>query len=176
MPTKALTSFEVLSSPIAPVPGVPYSQQGFFLQITNLDSKSALIGIEYQASPAFVDAQGPIKLLANVIDEFGAPQQYPTEAFLGGPVGFDALNIPAGKTWLVGVQYLLLPNAPLTEPPMDAFTTRGVVLAHAASGAKFMILATVRQVFSTFTPTGGLVETDSTAYSVAIQGGPEVLF
>jgi hypothetical protein len=72
---KTLTSFEVPANPIAPgVPDVPYVQQGFFLQVSNLGTTSALVGIEYVASPAFVESNGAIKLFTNIIDETGMPQ------------------------------------------------------------------------------------------------------
>lgn len=183
MPTRLLSSFEVLASPIAPgVPDVPYIQQGFFLQVTNLGAASAILSLEYRPSPAFVETDGAIKLFTNIIDEAGTPQQYPINAFLSAPVGYEALNIPAGGTWLIGVQYLLLPPPPVIfDPatgttPQDSFTTRGVVQATAVAGARFAVLATHRQVFSTFDGAGALVETDSTAYALPTVGGPEVVF
>ena len=42
--------------------------------------------------------------------------------------------------------------------------------------AKVMMLATARQVFSTYTPGGALVEFDSAAYPVPLLGGPEQNF
>ncbi|MBC7938185.1 MAG: hypothetical protein H7Z19_00230 [Chitinophagaceae bacterium] len=183
MATRNLTSFEVLSSPIAPgVPDVPYIQQGFFLQVTNMGPANAFLGVQYLASPTFVESKGAVKLFANVIDETGMPQQYPLGGFLGAPVGFEGLNVPAGATWLIGVQYLLLPPpAPLLDPatgstPQDAAMARGVVRIDASAGTKWMMLATVRQVFSTYTPAGGLIEYDSAAYPVPLLGGPEQLF
>ena len=183
MAKRNLTSFEVLSSPIAPgVPDVPYIQQGFFLQVTNLGPASAFLGIEYLASPDFVESKGAIKLFTNVIDETGMPQQFPAASFLGAPVGFEALNVPAGATWLVGVQYLLLPPpAPVLDPatgstPQDSAMARGGVRGDAAPGPRWMMLATARQVFSTYTPAGVLVEFDSAAYPVPLLGGPEQSF
>lgn len=183
MPTQLLTAFEVLASPVAPgVPNVPYVQQGFFLQITNLGVANAFLGLEYQGNPAFVQSVGAVKLFTNVIDSVGQPQQYPAAAFLGAPVGFEALDVPAGATILVGVQYLLLPPPAFTTTaatgttPQDAFTTRGIVHASADPGTKFFVLATVRQVFTTYDGAGALVSTDSAAYSVPINGGPELSF
>jgi hypothetical protein len=178
-----LTSFEVLSTPIAPgVPNVPYVQQGFFLQVTNCGPANAFLSIEYLASPAFVESKGAVKLFTNVIDESGMPQQFPAVNFLGAPVGFEALNIPAGKTWLVGVQYLLLPPpAPLLDAatgstPQDSAMARGVVRINAAAGTKWMMLATTRQVFTSFDGAGVLLEFDSAAYPVPLLGGPEQNF
>ena len=183
MASRNLTSFEVLSSPIAPgVPDVPYIQQGFFLQVTNIGPANAFLSVEYLASPAFVINKGAVKLFANVIDESGMPQQYPLDSFVTAPVGFEALNIPTGATWLIGVQYLLLPppapiiNAATGSTPQDALMSRGVVRINAAPGTQWMMLATVRQVFSSYTPMGALVEFDSAAYPVPLLGGPEQVF
>ena len=183
MPTKTLTSFEVLCNPVAPgVPNVPYVQQGFFLQITNRGSTSEIVSIEYAASPAFVASKGAIKLFTNIIDETGTPQQYPTAAFLSAPVGYEALNIPAGATWLVGVQYLLLPPpAPITTPatgatPQDAAQARGLVKVGAAAGTKLLILGTVRQVFTNFNGAAMTSDMAEGAYAVPLIGGPEQNF
>jgi hypothetical protein len=183
MPTKNLTTFEVLCTPIAPgVPNVPSVQQGFFLQISNLGAASALVSVEYHSSPAFVDKKGAIKLFTNIIDQSGTPQQYPVAAFLSAPVGYEALTIPAGATWLVGVQYLLLPPPPpiLTvatgATPQDAQEARGMVKMTAAAGTKLMVLATVRQVFTNYSPTGTLLDISEGAYSVPLAGGPELHF
>lgn len=183
MSTKNLTTFEVLCAPVAPgVPNVPAAQQGFFLQISNLGSVSALVSVEYVATPAFVDKKGAIKLFANIIDESGTPQQYPVAAFLSAPVGYEALDIPAGATWLVGVQYLLLaPPAPILTAatgatPQDQQQARGMVKMTAAAGTKLMVLATVRQVFSNYGPTGTLLDITEGAYSVPLAGGPELHF
>ncbi len=183
MALRNITSFEVLSSPVAPgVPNVPYIQQGFFLQVTNMGPANAFLSIEYLASPAFVETKGAIKLFTNVIDESGMPQQFPTRNFLGAPVGFEAIDIPAGATWLVGVQYLLLPPpAVMLDPatgttPQDAAMARGAVRIDAAAGTKWMLLATVRQVFSTYNAMGDVLALDSAAYAVPLIGGPEQNF
>jgi hypothetical protein len=183
MVAKTLTSFEVLANPIAPgVPDVPYVQQGFFLQVSNLGTASALVGIEYVASPSFVESNGAIKLFTNIIDETGMPQQYPSASFLSAPVGYESLNIPAGATWLVGVQYLLLPPpAPILNPatgstPQDVAMARGMLKIDAAVGTKLLLLATVRQVFSSYKANGTLKEFDSSAYAVPLAGGPVLQF
>lgn len=183
MPTKNLATFEVICAPVAPgVPNVPAVQQGFFLQISNLGAASALVAVEYVASPAFVDKKGAIKLFTNIIDESGTPQQYPIAAFLSAPVGFEALDIPAGATWLVGVQYLLLPppapilTAATGATPQDQQEARGMVKMTAASGTKLMVLATVRQVFSNYSPTATLLDIAEGAYAVPLAGGPELHF
>lgn len=183
MTTKNLTTFEVLCTPVAPgVPNVPAVQQGFFLQITNLGAASALVAIEYDASPAFVDSKGAIKLFTNIIDETGTAQQYPVAAFLSPPVGYEGLDIPAGATWLVGVQYLLLPPpAPILTAatggtPQDQQEARGLVKITAAAGTKLMVLATVRQVFSNYSATNSLLDIAEGAYSVPVANGPELNF
>ncbi len=181
MAFKTLTSFEVLANPVAPgVKDVPYVQQGFFLQISNLGAASSLVSLEYKASPAFVGTKGAIKLFTNIIDESGVPQQYPTAQFLAPPVGFKAQDIPAGATWLIGVQYLLLPPpAPIVNPPVtggtpqDSFLTRGVLRIEAGAGSKLLLLATVRQVFNNYSPTNALLDVAEGAYSVPLIGGPE---
>jgi hypothetical protein len=178
-----LTSFEVLSSPVAPgIPNVPYIQQGIFLQVTNMGAASAFLTVEYVSSPAFVESRGAVKLFTNVIDETGMPQQFPTRNFLGAPVGFEGLNVPAGATWLIGVQYLLLAPPPpvITVPtgttPQDAAMARGTIRIDAAPGTQWMMLATHRQVFSSYDNLGGIVEFDSAAYPVPLLGGPEQNF
>jgi hypothetical protein len=183
MTTKTITSFEVLANPVAPgVKDVPYVQQGFFLQISNLGGASELVGVEYVATPGFVATSGAIKLFANIIDQTGTPQQYPTASFLTPPVGFESLNIPAGATWLVGVQYLLLPPpAPLLTPatgatPQDAAEARGIVRVTAASGTDLLILATIRQVFNNYSPANKLLDIAEGAYAVPLIGGPEQTF
>lgn len=183
MPTKTITSFEVLSNPVAPgVKDVPYVQQGFFLQISNLGAASSLVGVEYVATPGFIASNGAIKLFTNIIDQTGTPQQYPTAAFLSPPVGFEALNIPGGATWLVGVQYLLLsPPPPILNPltgatPQDHAESRGTVHVTAAAGTQLMILATVRQVFNNYSPANILLDIAEGAYSVPLVGGPQQNF
>lgn len=183
MATQFISSFEVLANPIAPgVPNVPYVQQGYFLQLSNLGAASALVGVEFIASPAFVAAKGAIKLFTNIIDQAGMPQQVPAANFLSAPVGFEMLNIPAGATWLVGVQYLLLPPpAPIVSPPtgttpQDAAMARGVVRLEAAAGTRLMLQATTRQVFATFDAMGKVVEFDSSAYPMDLAGGPDQTF
>ncbi len=179
MASKFLTSFEILANPIAPgINDVPYVQQGFFLQISNLSAGSALVGLEFVASPPLVAGNGPVKLFTNVIDQAGVPQQYPTASFLGPPVGFESLIIPGGATWLVGVQYLLiLPPGPIVggagTTPQDLMMARGMVKAEAQTGTQFLMQATTRQVFTNYDgATGAVVDYDATAYPMDLIGGP----
>jgi hypothetical protein len=180
MAFKTLTSFEVLANPVAPgVKDVPFVQQGFFLQISNLGTASSLVSLEYLATPAFIGQKGAVKLFTNIIDETGVPQQYPTAQFLAPPVGFKAQDIPAGATWLVGVQYLLLPPpAPIIKPatgatPQDSVLTRGFLRIEAGAGSKLLLLATVRQVFNNYSPANTLLDVAEGAYTVPLIGGPE---
>jgi hypothetical protein len=181
MAFKTLTSFEVLANPVAPgVMDVPYVQQGFFLQISNLGAASSLVSLEYAATPAFIKDKGAIKLFTDIIDESGVPQVYPAATFLAPPVGFKAQDIPAGATWLIGVQYLLLPppppivNIPLTgATPQDSFLTRGVLRIEADAGSKLLLLATIRQVFYNYSPSNTLLNYAEGAYAVPLIGGPE---
>jgi hypothetical protein len=183
MASKFLTSFEVLANPIAPgIKDVPYVQQGFFLQISNLSAGSALVGLEFLASPAFVANSGAIKLFTNIIDHTGMPQQYSTANFLSPPVGFESLNIPGGATWLVGVQFLLIPpptpiiTAATGTTPQDAAMARGMVRAEAQTGTQLLILASTRQVFTNYNTSGVVTNYDSSAYPVDLIGGPQQLF
>jgi hypothetical protein len=179
MSLKTVASFEILASPVAPgLPDVPYVQQGVFLQITNLSTASTLVSLEYAASPAFVASSGAVKLFTNFIDQSGTPQQYPTSDFLGGPVGFKALDIPAGATWLVGAQYLLVPPpAPKLTPatgatPQDNAEARGVISLEASPGTKLLVLATIRQVFQNYDKTGKLIDITEGAYAIPLVNGP----
>jgi len=183
MAFKTLTSFEALSLPVAPgVPNVPYVQQGFFLQISNTENTPAHVDIEYISTPAFVEENGAAKLFVNVIDETGAPSQYPAATFLTAPIGFKAQVIPQRSTWLFGVQYILLPPPPPTltpatgGTPQDSCEARGIVRIQASAGAKLLILATVRQVFNDYSPAGALIDIAEGAYAVPLVGGPEHIF
>ena len=183
MASKFLTSFEVLANPIAPgIKDVPYVQQGFFLQISNISAGSALIALEFIATPAFVANSGAIKLFANIIDQAGIPQQYPLANFLGAPVGFESLIIPGGATWLVGVQYLLIPppapiiNAATGTTPQDAMMARGTVKADAQTGTQLIMQATTRQIFTNYNAAGVVTDYDGTAYPVDLIGGPLQVF
>jgi hypothetical protein len=183
MASKFLTSFEVLANPIAPgIADVPYVQQGFFLQISNISAGSALVGLEFVSSPAFVSSSGAVKLFTNIIDQAGMPQQYPSASFLGAPVGFESLIIPGGATWLVGVQYLLIPppppafNATTGTTPQDAMMARGMVKVEAQSGTQLLMQATTRQVFTNYDATGAVTDYDATAYPMDLIGGPLQVF
>ncbi len=183
MAFKTLTSFEILANPVAPgLANVPYVQQGFFVQVSNLGSASSLVSLEYRANPAFIASKGAVKLFTNVIDGSGVPQQYPAADFLTPGPGFEAQDIPAGATWLFGVQYLLVPPpAPIITPatggtPQDSVLTRGFLRVNASAGSTLLLLATIRQVFNNFSSTGTLLDQAEGAYAVPLVGGPEHSF
>ncbi len=180
---KTLTSFEVLAQPVAPgIANVPFAQQGSFLQVSNLDTKPVEIGVEYVGTPAFVTANGAVKLFCNITNQTGVADQYPTATFLTAPVGFKAQMIPAGATWLFGVQYLLVPPpAPITTPgtggtPQNSVDARGVISLSAKAGSRLLVAATIRQVFNNYSPAGVLIDIAEGAYSLPLVGGPEQVF
>ena len=174
--SKVVAPFEVLGSALAPVPGAPSLSQGFFLQVTNLDSKAAKLDLLYDSTPAFLNAVGPVSLLCDIITGNGAPPSLPqitatTLDFLTGNVGFKAQSIPPKTTWLFGVQYFFAP----AMPPMTSVEARGYVTIKANKGTHLLLLATTRQVFYNYT---GMVlsSVSEAAYAVPTVGGPEVKF
>ena len=180
---KILTSFEVLGQPVAPgIPDVPYVQQGFFLQVSNLESKKIDVSLVFKGTPGFVASKGAVKLFTNIIDPAGAATQYPTATFLAAAVGFKAHAVPAGATCLFGVQYLLLPPPPPTltaatgGTPQDSVEARGFLEFGASAGSKVLLLATIRQVFYNYSAAGVLLDAAEGAYSVPLVGGPEHSF
>ena len=178
MAFKVVTSFEVLAARLAPIPNIPFVQQGFFLQVSNLGSEATAVDIDYIASPQFVSNSPPYNLTVDIIKEDGVA---PTAAqiaidvteFLTAPVGFKAKAVPPKSTWLFGVQYLLS-GPPFPEPVVD-IEARGYVQLKAGHGSKILVLATVRQVFSNYND-AALTDTTEAAYSVPIVGGPEMSF
>jgi hypothetical protein len=124
-----------------------------------------------------------------MIDQTGAIMQYPVATFLDAPVGFKNISIPAGDTILLGVQYLLLPSAqnpskvtPATGgTPQNSQAARGMFSLHGAPGTSLMVLSTVRQVFTNYTPASTstnavVLDVSEAAYSVPLAGGPLVTF
>ena len=176
-----ITSFEVLSQPIVPgVADVPYVTQGSFLQLTNLDTANAQkVFVGYAATPAFVASSGSIALMANYIDDTGSVTMISAQTFLANPVGFPPVIIPAGGTFIFGVQYILQSTTgekTFGTTPQDGQGTRGLVTLTAPSGSSFAALATIRQVFNNYDSNGNLMDVSESAYSVPIIGGPVVSF
>jgi hypothetical protein len=175
MVSKIVASYEVLAQPLAPVPNVPFVQQGAFIQISNITTHSALIDIEYVGTPKFVATSGPLFLATNYITQTGLANltSYPVATFLAAPfVGFKDLTIPAGDTWLFGVQYLLTPGM---TPPTTGVDARGFIELKAAAGSKLLVLATTRQVFNNYSG-ATLLDIAESAYAVPLATGPEVSF
>ena len=175
MSTQLVTSFEVLAQPIAPgVPAIPYVEQGSFLQITNLGTATAEVEIVYAPSPAFVTSNGAIVLTTNYIDGTGKINAYAASVFLEPPIGFGTHSIPAGATWLFGVQYVQTVAAP---NPSLSQSTRGTLSLTAAAGTKLLVLATIRQVFTNYNATTRAIEdVAEAAYAVPTVGGPVINF
>ena len=170
-----ITSFEILAQPIVPgVPDIPYVQQGTFLQISNTGANPASVVLGFEATPAFVAQSGAVQLFANYIDGGGNVTQVQTGVFLQPPVGFPAVTIPAGATWLFGVQYVLSGQSTnlIGSTPQDGLGTRGVVELTAGSGAALLVLATVRQVFNNYNGSGNLLDVAEAAYALPLVGGP----
>jgi hypothetical protein len=171
-----ITSFEVLSQPVAPgIPDVPYVTQGFFLQISNLGTNPSKVDVLFTATPAFVKVSAGVSLFTNVINAAGTITQYPVTTFLTAPVGIKAQTIAPGATFLFGVQYILAPGtseATIASTPQDAIGARGTVALNATAGSLLALLATTRQVFTNYTPLGQVQDVTEAAYVVPIFNGP----
>jgi hypothetical protein len=187
---QAVASFEILAQPIAPgVPNVAYVQQGFFTQITNLNPGAAVVNLIYDPSPAFVTSNGAIDLFINIIDQTGGIMQYPINTFMTAPVGFKNISIPSAGTFLFGVQYLLLPttsNPAILTPatggtPQNSQSARGMLSLQAPPTTSLMVLSTIRQVFTNYSPTSTstnpvVLDIAEAAYAVPQSTGPLVSF
>lgn len=170
-----ITSFEVLAQPLVPgVPDVPYVQQGSFFQIANLSPGALAISLNFNATPAFVAQAGSVSLFTNYIDNNGNVTQYPTSTFLAAPVGFAQISIPAGATYIFGVQYVVNPGQSSLAggTPQDGLGTRGTVTLLTSNGGLLLVLATIRQVFTNFDASGNVTNLSEAAYSVPLVGGP----
>ncbi len=168
-----IASYEVLAQPIAPVPNVPFVTQGAFLQISNLGSAAVVVESQYIGTPSFVETSGNVSLDCNYIDQTGTITAYSVPFFLDPPIGFGELTIPAGATWLFGVQYLLNPGSPV---PTTGVESRGFIQLQAAVGSSLLVLATTRQVFNNYNPNGTLLDVSEAAYPVPLATGPVVNF
>jgi len=181
MAFRTIASYEVLAQPIAPVPNVPFVQQGSFLQISNLEAFDKTVDIEYVGTPAFQASSGSapstLALFTNIITQNGlaSATSYPVTEFLMTPVGFKGIPVPAHSTFLFGVQYLLTGTTP-AAPGIDA---RGFIRLQAPLGTRLLVLATTRQVFTNYAadgPAGTVTDISESAYPVPLVGGPEVSF
>lgn len=171
-----ITSFEVLAQPLVPgLPDIPYVQQGSFYQISNLSPGGVTINLNFNATPAFVAQSGSVSLFTNYIDNNGNVTQYPVSTFLQPAVGFAGITIPAGGTFIFGVQYVLGQGQSENlagSTPQDGLGTRGTVTLLAPNGALLLVLATIRQVFTNFDASGNVTNLSEAAYSVPLVGGP----
>jgi hypothetical protein len=201
MAFQPVSSFEILSQPIAPLaPDVPYVQQGYFIQVTNAGGAAIKPSIKYIPSPAFVASVlspfspgfGPkpatINLFADYIDATGKANDYPLPApdFLGPPfIGFKAATLPKainpGETFLFGVQYILNTAAATYTAtsggtPQDSIETRGYAEIDVAAPAKLYVLATVRQLFTNYGPNGTILDFADGAYAPPLISGTTLTF
>lgn len=199
MAFKLVSSFEVLSQPIAPgLQNVPYVQQGYFIQVTNLGGAAIKPTIEYVSTPAFTaSVASPVKspfgpvpaaisLFADLIDQTGTPLAYSVPAnFLPGVAGFKGATLPAAippqGSFLFGVQYILnTSNATFTTgsgaTPQDTVEGRGYARIEAPAGSKILVLATIRQLFSNYGPNNTLLDFADGAYTPPLVDGPLLSF
>lgn len=171
-----ITSFEVLAQPLVPgLANVPYVQQGTFLQVSNIGTGQVSVTVGFQATPAFTAQSGAVQLFANYIDGTGNVTQCPTATFLQSPVGFIPVTIPAGATWIFGVQYVLIPGQSTNlvgSTPQDGLGTRGYINVSTNAPATLLVLGTVRQVFNNYDSSGNVMDVSEAAYSIPLVGGP----
>lgn len=171
-----ITSFEVLAQPIVPgVPDIPYVQQGTFVQISNIGSNPASAFLGFEATPPFVVQSGAVQLFANYIDQNGNVTQVAASLFLQGQVGFPTVTVPAGATFIFGVQYVLMAgqSADLVgSTPQDQAATRGYVTLQSPPGSTLLVLGTIRQVFNNYDSSGNLMDVSEAAYSLPLVNGP----
>jgi hypothetical protein len=201
MAFQPVSSFEILSQPIAPLaPDVPYVQQGYFIQVSNAGGAPIKPSIRYKPSPAFVASvpspfspgfpgnnPAVINLFADYIDATGKANDYPLTApdFLAPPfIGFKAATLPAinpGETFLFGVQYLLNTaaasfSAASGGTPQDSVESRGYAEIDVAGPASVYVLATVRQVFTNYGPNGTILDFADGAYAPPLISGTKLTF
>jgi hypothetical protein len=169
MASSGVVAFEVLAQPVVPgVPNVPYVQQGSFLQITNIIGQPLQVGLTYYPSPAFVPAFGAVALFANYIDNNGNVTQVPASTFIAQR-GFQKVSIPYLGTFIFGVQYIIKPTSStkmVGTTPQDGVAARGVISVNASADMRISPLPTIRQVFSNFNSSGGLLNISESAYAV----------
>ncbi|WP_375466204.1 hypothetical protein [uncultured Methylobacterium sp.] len=168
--------FEILGESIVPgLTNVPAVLQGTFIQATNLGNDLQSLFLFYVPTAPFVfgPSSNKVVLGANFIDDnlkiFDFTSDFRTQRYL-------SIRIPAGKTFIVGLQYFINPNAALTAPTpvgSEAMGNRGIIQLLPSGAGKFLVTATVRQNFirSLSNPTDII---SSTAYSVPISTGPIV--
>lgn len=181
-----LSEFEILSNAIAPVPGVPFVIQGYFLLVSRLPDGIAgplAIRLSFYPSVPFPPSGSPIppatgSLLVDYEDGAGV-QNFAVLA----PDDSVTFPIDSGKTVLFGIQ----PNVAnvAADGPLGtgAFLSRGYVMIDAASPSSIGTyqLAVVPEIRATFlsvtaNPDGALnpdfSESSTVAYVLPTASGP----
>lgn len=65
---QTIAQYEILAQPVAPVQNVPYVQQGFFVQVVNLQAQAAAVTLNFVSTPPISGAPtAPIKAFADYI-------------------------------------------------------------------------------------------------------------
>jgi hypothetical protein len=164
--------FEVLSQPVVPgIPNVPYVEQGSFIQIANTSGAPANVQIRYFPAQPFVPSSGAVKLFANYIDNNGQVTMIPPAQF-AQQNGFPAVQIPSYKTFIFGVQYVILATQSqslIGGTPQDGVATRGFATVFSNVSSLIPPLSTIRQVFTNYNGSGQAESVNSSAYSVPFQ-------
>jgi hypothetical protein len=164
--------FEVLSQPIVPgIPGVPYVEQGSFIQVSNTSSSAVGVRVAYAPNQPFVPTTGAVKLFVNYIDNTGKvtmvnPAQFAQQN------GFPTVSIPSTKTFIFGVQYVIVPGQSqslIAGIPQDSVATRGFAAVLGYASPAITPLSTIRQVFTNYSSSGEVTSTNSSAYAVPVQ-------
>lgn len=168
---QTIAQYEILSQPVAPVQNVPYVQQGFFVQVVNLQTTQALVTLNFVSTPAIPNnPTAPIQVFADYITNDGTPVFYP--AFFTAPVGFFNIAVPANGTVIFGVQYVYNPQtanaAKLGTTPQQSASSRGTVTFASNLAGRYGILPTIRQVFTTFDSNLNPIAFSSSAYAVPL--------
>jgi hypothetical protein len=171
-----LTSFEVLAQPVAPGLSTPIVQQGTFIQISNLSTVDSTISLNFTPSPAFVKED----LLVDYIDNSGNVTVVSATTFLTAPFGFNNISIPAGGTYIFGVQYAIPTTSPSSSPTSRATSdsgvaVRGYVTLSASTGSSLLVTATIRQVFYNYVTRADVtfvLDVSEAAYALPLINGP----
>jgi hypothetical protein len=168
---QTIAQYEILAQPVAPVQNVPYIQQGFFVQVANLQTTLALVTLNFQSTPPISNSPiAPIRIFADYITNDGNPVFY--NAFFSPPVGFSAIPVPANGSVIFGVQYVYNPQTTSPEllgtTPQQSASSRGIVTFSANLAGRYGILPTIRQVFTTFDSNLNPVGFSSSAYAVPL--------
>lgn len=168
---QTIAQYEILAQPVAPVQNVPYVQQGFFVQVVNLQAQAAAVTLNFVSTPRISGAPtAPIKAFADYIVNDGPPIFY--NALFANPVGFAGIQVPANGSVIFGVQYIYNPKTAgaktLGTTPQQSASSRGTVTFASSLAGRYGILPTIRQVFTTFDNNLDPVSFSSSAYAVPL--------